>query len=304
MALDVFCHGLEQSVCRRLRRKGHLGVDARQAKIGPRRRLALAEERDVVARPIGVKRCLEGCDGAGPLQDHRIVGLNEETTPAEVGRAADSPRHRGALNDDDLVVLKIPHVVAPDIGSARRRDRTGFRLVLARSGLGMVAFVIDQDFQPRSNFLKARDHIRLAEIIGNDANFRSIGDSLIEHLKDGTARLEAHPGQRLFCLWVSGDKAQPVRGQIGQQGRDRAGGLVAIDEGLRRHEAAREGDIELTGVGLPAQFDRRFLRNPVAQLVAGVHEDRRDAVDELTGQFGIAGKMHPAEFLNWRQHRR
>ncbi len=58
-------------------------------------------------------------------------------------------------------------------------------------------------------------------------------------------RLEAHPGQRLGRLRMRRRRrSRPVVGLRRQQRRDRPGRLVAVDEGLRRDEAAREGDVQ------------------------------------------------------------
>ena len=78
-------------------------------------------------------------------------------------------------------------------------------------------------------------------------------------------------------------------------------GLVSIDEGLRRHEAAGEGDVELARIGLAPELDGGLLRLAVAQLVGVVHEDRGDSVDEFAGELGVAREMHPTEFLDRRE---
>ena len=76
-----------------------------------------------------------------------------------------------------------------------------------------------------------------------------------------------------------------------------SGGEVA-DEGLRRDEAAGKGDVQLAGNGLAHQGKLRLLRFALAQRAGGVHEHRRDAVEEGTVEISAKREMDPAELLD------
>src|SRR6185437_339803 len=85
---------------------------------------------------------------------------------------------------------------------------------------------------------------------------------------------------------------------------DRAVLYVMVDEGLRRDEAAREGDVGDAGIGLARELNGRLLRQALRELVARIHEYRRDAIIEIAGELGVGREVHPAEFLDRRLQRR
>src|SRR5262245_154788 len=97
---------------------------------------------------------------------------------------------------------------------------------------------------------------------------------------------------------------QPLVGVVRDQLRDRPEFRIAVHEGLRRHEATGEADVELSGKRLASKLDPRLLRIAVTQFVSGIHEDGRDPRDELTVKIGVAREMYPAKFLDRREHGR
>ena len=121
--------------------------------------------------------------------------------------------------------------------------------VSAEVGLPWCAAVVDDDLEPSSpSFFEARDDLGFVQIVGDDPDLGlRVGDGLVEHLEDRARRLEAHPGQRLGGLGMGRDEVESRRRLGRKQGGESPVGTVSIHERLRRHEAAGEGDIELSG---------------------------------------------------------
>ena len=148
-----------------------------------------------------------------------------------------------------LLCCSLPHVLALHVGPRRPTPRGVLAAcVLARTaGSPWSARVVDDDPERACPSFSSRDDdLGLVEVVGDDAHLRLlVGDGLVEHLEDRVARLEAHPRQRLGGLRVGRDERQTLDGVRRQQRGDRPVGSVAIDERLRRDEAAGEGDVEL-----------------------------------------------------------
>ena len=202
-------------------------------------------------------------------------------------------------------MLQLAHVLPLHLLRSGRRHKALSGLTLGRLRLAVGPIVIDDHAQSSPEFFQARHDLRLIQVVCHhaDAGLR-ICDGLVEHLEDRTAGLEAHPGQGLLGLGVRRHERQAVIGLRRQESLDRPLGFVAIDERLRRNEAAREGDVELTRIGLAPELDRGLLRLAIAESVAVVHEHRRDPVEERPGELGVSREMHPAELLDRGQPRR
>jgi hypothetical protein len=74
-------------------------------------------------------------------------------------------------------------------------------------------------------------------------------DRLVEQVQDGGSCLEAHPRIGLLPVGMGGLEGQSVVGIAGHKRVDRPVTAEAVNEGLRRHEAAGEGDVERPGDG-------------------------------------------------------
>jgi hypothetical protein len=98
------------------------------------------------------------------------------------------------------------------------------------------------------------------------------------------------------------NEVKAVRRLGWQQLGDGPSRRVSIHECLRRNEAAGESDVKQPRVSLAPELDGCLLCLAVAQLVIIVHKYRHDPVNKLTWELGIAGEMHPTEFLDRREH--
>ncbi len=260
---------------------------------------------DLVAVPVRVERVAERLDRVRSGDGQGVVVLHEEGPPAEVGRAAHGQVQVGAGDHDELVVLQVAHVLALDVGGPGRGDQPRGRRGLGRVGVAVGVRVVDDHGQPRAEAFEPVDDLGLVEVVGHRAHRRGhVGQGLVEHVEDDVAGLEPHPVQGLLGIGMGGHEAQPAVGAAGQQGVDGAVLGEAVDEGLRRDEAAGERDVELTRVGLAGQHDLGGLGLAVAQHAGAVHEHRRHPVGERPGQLGMYGEVHPAELLERRPQRR
>src|SRR5262249_21077881 len=91
---------------------------------------------------------------------------------------------------------------------------------------------------------------------------------------------------------------QTAVGARGNERREVAVLGVVVDKRLGQHEAAREGHVELAGIGLAPQLNGGLLGEAVAQFALAVHEDRGYPVVKVAVEIGVAREMHPTELLN------
>ena len=183
--------------------------------------------------PVGLERVAEQGNRRVAAHDDGVVGLHEEASPAEVGRAAHDDLRPAPVDDDRLVVLEAAHVLALDVGPAGRGDETVLRLRLTRVRLSVGPVVVDDHPQPAAELFEPRDDVRFAQVIGHDAHLGAlVRDRLVQHLEDGVARLEAHPLEGFLCGWMSRLELEAVVRLCGQERRDRAPALVPVHERL------------------------------------------------------------------------
>ena len=196
-------------------------------------------------------------------------------------------------------------MVALDVGRPGRGGEPRRGLCLGGAGLAVGVAVVDHDPQPGAELLQAADDAGLVQVVGDDADLCGrVGDRLVEDLEDGTPGLEPHPRERVGRLRVGRDEGEPLVGDVREEGRDRPGGLVPVDEGLRRHKAARIRDVEQPGVGLAAQLQADLLLVTPGDRPRRGHERGPDPIAVLAELLGIEREMDPAELLDRGEERR
>ena len=168
----------------------------------------------------------------------------------------------------------------------------------------MSLAVVDDDLEGAAELLQTVYDFGQIEVVGDDADLGLVGDGLVERLEDRGARLEAHPGKRGGAVGVGRGEVETLGGDRRHQRVDRAVLDIAVDEGLRGDEAAREGDVGDAGIGFARELDRDLLWLAGTELILRIHEHGRDAIFEVADEIGIAWEMHPAEFLDRRFKRR
>ena len=151
-------------------------------------------------------------------------------------------------------------MLALHIGRTGRDSKASRRLRFGRIRITMILAVVDDDAQTRSELFQPRYHVGFVEIIGHHTDLGLlVGDGLVEHLQDRTARFEAHPCQSFICLRMGWNEGQSVDSLGREQCGDVACRLVSVHECLRRYEPASEGKVEHPGIRLAPELNGHLL---------------------------------------------
>ena len=186
--------------------------------------------------------------GLAAVQDDRVVRLDEEPAPAEVRRSA----HDGLapFGPSTTIVLLCCSLLMCCRFTLSAPAET------ARRARGRVSAESGSPWSPLSSMITFSRSPSCSRRATTSGSFRSYATTrtwaflsamrLVEDLED-RARAPRSPSTPALpsAFGCVGVKVEAVGGLRRQQLRDRPGGLVPVDEGLRRDEPAGEGDVEL-----------------------------------------------------------
>ena len=94
-------------------------------------------------------------------------------------------------------------MLAQQVRPPRRGHQATLGFGLGSACAAMSLAVVDDDLEGAAELLQPIDDFGQVEVVGNDADFRIVGDGLIERVEDCGARLEAHPGEGFDAVGMS-----------------------------------------------------------------------------------------------------
>ncbi len=172
-------------------------------------------------------------------------------------------------------------MLAQHVRPPRRGHQAALGFGLGSACAAMSLAVVDDDLEGAAELLQTVYDFGQIEVVGNDADLGLVGDGLVERLQDRGARLEAHPCKRGGAVGMGRGEVEALGGERRHQRVDRAVLDIAVDEGLRGDEAAREGDVAswiATSCGSPvlslscASMNMgvtRYLKSPTRSALRG-----------------------------------